>query len=149
MANSDEESTITNSGDAVWAGKQREVIQAYLQSQGCDHAGVSLEPRWFLSPYLAIWAIRSKANPDAVGWWAISGDVPTDYMTAAQDIRSAADVLAAFGRQWSQSAESMSRGEHVGIGKPENVRELAPLLRIRAGMLQKLSDQVRDEESEG
>ncbi|MEX0641425.1 MAG: DUF4826 family protein [Pirellulales bacterium] len=149
MADSDDTQLLTDSEDAAWASKQRAVVESYLQNQGCDHAGVSLEPRWFLSPYLAIWAVRSKSNSDVVGWWAVSGDVPTDYMTAARDIRSTADVLAAFASRWLHSAEAMSRGEHIGIGKPEYVRELGPLLRTRAEMLQELADRIRAEESEG
>src|SRR6187397_2702283 len=97
MSDSDEPPTITDAEDAAWAAEQRETVESYLRAQGCDHAGVSLEPRWYLSPYLAVWAVRSKANPDVVGWWAISGDVPTDYMTATRELRSTADVLAAFG----------------------------------------------------
>ena len=149
MADGDEVPAITDSEDAAWAADQRKVVEHYLKAQGCDHAGVSLEPRWYLSPYLAVWAVRSKANPDAVGWWAISGDVPTDYMTATGELRSTADVLAAFGAQWSKAAEAMSRGEDAGIGKRENIAELAPLLRTRAEMLQELSEQVRAEENEG
>jgi hypothetical protein len=149
MADGDEVPTITDREDAAWAADQRKVVESYLEAQGCEHAGVSLEPRWYLSPYLAVWAVRSKANPDAVGWWAISGDAPTDYMTATRELRNTADVLAAFGAQWSRAAEAMSRGEYAGIGERENIAELAPLLRMRAEMLQELSEQVRAEESEG
>lgn len=148
MADGDEIPTITDSEDAAWAADQHKLVEAYLEAQGCHHAGVSLEPRWYLSPHLAVWAVRSKANPGAVGWWAISGDVPTDYMTATRELRSTADVLAAFGAQWSRAAEAMSRGEYAGIGKPENIAELAPLLRTRAEILQELSEQVRAEEAE-
>jgi hypothetical protein len=74
---------------------------------------------------------------------------PTDYMTATRELRNTADVLAAFAAQWSGAAEAMSRGEYAGIGKPENVAELAPLLATRAMMLQELSEQVRAEEGEG
>jgi hypothetical protein len=147
MSDSDEIATIIDSAAAAWAALQRDAVEAYLQTQGCEHAGVSLEPRWYLSPYLALWAVRSKANPDLVGWWAISGDVPADYMTATRELRSTADVLAAFGAQWSRAAEAMSRGKYAGIGKPETVTELAPLLSTRARMLQELSEQVRREES--
>jgi hypothetical protein len=73
MADGDEAPTITDSEEAAWAKDQRTLVETYLQVQGCDHAGVSLEPRWYLSRYLAVWAVRSKANPDLVGWWAISG----------------------------------------------------------------------------
>jgi hypothetical protein len=149
MADGDEVPTITDSEDAPWATDQRKVVEAYLRTQSCDHAGISLEPRWYMSPYLAVWAVRSKANPDLIGWWAISGDVPTDYMTAARDLRSTADVLAAFAAQWSRASERMSCGEYAGIGKPENIAELAPLLTNRARMLQQLSEQVRAEEAEG
>ena len=149
MADGDEVPTITDSEDAAWAAEQRKLVEAYLQAQHCDHAGVSLEPRWYLSPYLAVWAVRSKANPDLVGWWAISGDVPTDYMTATGGFRSAADVLAAFGASWARAAEAMSRGEYAGFGKPHQTAELAPLLRTRATTLQELSERVRAEEGAG
>src|SRR5437764_5727586 len=56
---------------------------------------LSLEPRWFLSPYVAVWAVRSRANPDRVGWWAISGDLPTDYMTCGRE-QEAGDILIGF-----------------------------------------------------
>jgi hypothetical protein len=148
MADGDEKPTITDREDAAWAARQREVVEDYLQAQGCDHAGVSLEPRWYLSPYLAVWAVRSKANAQLVGWWAISGDVPTDYMTATRELRSTADVLAAFSAQWSQAAETMSKGQYAGFGKRENIAELAPLLRTRAEMLEKLSERVRAAEGE-
>src|SRR5689334_15897733 len=108
MADGDEIPTITDSEDAAWAAGQRKVVESYLRTQGCEHAGVSLEPRWYLSPYLAVWAVRSKARPDVVGWWAISGDVPTDYLTASHELRCTADVLAAFGAQWSRAAEAMA-----------------------------------------
>ena len=149
MADGDEIPTITDRDDAAWAADQRKVVEHYLQAQGCNHAGVSLEPRWYLLPYLALWAVRSKTNLDSVGWWAISGDVPTDYMTATPELRTIADVLAAFGAQWSRAAEAMSRGHYAGIGKRENIAELAPLLRTRAEMLQELSEEVRAEEDEG
>jgi hypothetical protein len=146
MADSDEDFTITDQEEAAWVAAQRKNVEAYLQDQGCDHAGVSLEPRWFLYPYLAVWAVRSKANPDLVGWWAISGDVPTDYLSAARELRSTADVVKAFGQQWLESAEAMSRGEYTGIGKPENVIELAPLLRTRASLLLELAEQIKTED---
>jgi hypothetical protein len=148
MADGDEVPTLTSAEDAAWAAEQRQVVEGYLRAQGCDHAGVSLEPRWHLSPYLAVWAVRSKANLDQVGWWAISGGVPTDYITASRGMRCAADVLAAFGEQWSRAAEAMARGEYAGIGRPEDAAELAPLLRSRAEMLRELSEQVRTEERE-
>src|SRR5438132_14084795 len=95
----DESPTIDDAEDAAWVGQQRQIVINYLTAQRCEHNGVSLEPRWFMSPYVAVWAVRSKANPDRIGWWAISGDLPTDYMTASGQ-RSTGDVLIAFANQW-------------------------------------------------
>ena len=53
----------------------------------------------------------------------------------------------AFGERWSQSAKAMSRGEYTGIGDPDNVAELAPLLRTRASMLQDFAEEIRSEEN--
>ncbi|MEM6393305.1 MAG: DUF4826 family protein [Planctomycetota bacterium] len=144
MSANEEDHTITDPKEAAWAVRQREVVESYLQEQGCEHAGVSLEPRWFLSPYLAVWAVRSKADPDFIGWWAISGDVPTDYLTATDNIQCVADVLSAFSYQWSEAAEKIRNGEYAGFGSPQNSDELEPLLIARAGLLQKFAAQLRE-----
>jgi hypothetical protein len=57
---SDEATTIFDPADVEWAASQREHVVEYLASQNVDHAGVSMESRWFLRPYVAIWAVRSK-----------------------------------------------------------------------------------------
>lgn len=147
MADSDDIPTITDLDVAAWVAEQRLVVERYLISQRCEHFGVSLEPMWYLWPHLALWAVRSKANPDLVGWWAISGDVPTDYLTATRELRCNADVLAAFAAVWFEAATTMARGEYAGIGKPDKVAELAPLLRTRAEILSELSEQLRLEDA--
>lgn len=147
MADSDEIPMIADCDDARWAAAQRRLVEGYLQSQGCDHAGVSIEPRWHLSPYLAVWAVRSKSNPGLVGWWAISGDVPTDYLPASRDLRSTADVLSAFSAVWSNATAAMSRGEYAGIGDPTKFAELAPLLKTRSETLRRLSESIRADEA--
>lgn len=134
---SDDIATISDPEDVAWTASQRELVAAYLVSQGLDHGGVSHEPRWFLPPYVAVWAIRSKANPDRVGWWAISGDLPTDYMTCSHE-HDPGDVLLAFSRLWKAAAERMAVGEipvGIMIGDPRHARELAPLLAKRAELL--------------
>jgi hypothetical protein len=135
---SDEQPTITDPEEAAWAAAQRERVVAYLASQQVDHAGLSLEPRWFLSPYVAVWAVRSKTNPDRIGWWAISGDLPTDYITCTSE-RDNAEVLLSFSRQWKAAAAHMSPGTQMPgyrIGSPGREKELAPLLLSRAEVLE-------------
>jgi hypothetical protein len=134
---SDDIRTIEDPDDAAWVAAQRDVIVAYLAHQHVEHCGVSHEPRWFLSPYVAIWAIRSRANPERVGWWAISGDLPTDYMTCGQE-HDSGDVLIAFSKQWKAAAELMAGGkqlEEYVIGDPAQAEKLAPRLAARAELL--------------
>src|SRR5688572_11663462 len=110
LMDSDDTSTITNPQDAAWIALQREVVTRYLTTQGVEHGGLSLDPRWFVSPYVALWAVRSKSNPDLVGWWAISGDLPTDYMTRGGE-QDAGDILIGFATRWREAAMRMAIGE--------------------------------------
>lgn len=142
---SDEEPTITDPAEAAWAASQRLRVVDYLAAERCDHAGVSLEPRWFLSPYLAIWAVRSKLNPGRIGWWAISGDVPTDYISCTKE-RDNVDVLLSFSRVWKSTADYMAKGlwaPNHQIGPPGRQKELAPLLRSRAELLEEYASDIK------
>jgi hypothetical protein len=143
----DDTSTIEDPHDAEWIAGQRQVVVDYLVSQRLQHGGVSLEPRWFMSPYLALWAIRSRANPDRVGWWAISGDVPTDYIMCG-DEQDPGDVLTEFSKLWKMAAKKMAVGEQldnciIGGGNPARAKEIAPLLLRRAEMLQELAAGIK------
>jgi hypothetical protein len=147
--NCDEVSTIEDSADAAWVKAQRERVTQYLAREGAKRSGVSLEPRWFVSPYVAVWAIRSRANPDVVGWWAISGDLPTDYMTCG-DERNAGDILIAFATRWREAAKLMALGqqpEDFSIGGPEHAKELASLLAARAELLHSIGMELRSGDS--
>ncbi|HSZ59350.1 MAG TPA: DUF4826 family protein [Tepidisphaeraceae bacterium] len=147
---SDEEPTISDPAEATWVAAERQQVITYLSSQGVKDAGISLEPRWFLSPYVAIWAVRSKANPDRIGWWAISGDLPTDYLTC-KDEQDDADVLLAFARQWKAAAAVMANGAQLPnylIGPPGRERELAPLLLSRAEFLEDFAKDMKEGDSE-
>lgn len=142
---SDEEPTIDDPDEAAWAGAQRERVVEYLASQHVDHAGVSYEPRWFLAPYVALWAVCSKANPDASGWWAISSDLPTDYIKCNHE-RDDADVLLSFSRQWKEAAAQMSVGKQVPgyrVGPAGGEKELAPLLLSRAEFLEDFANDMK------
>jgi hypothetical protein len=144
---SDDVSTMEDREEAAWATAQREIVKRYLAKEGVKHRGVSPEPEWFVAPYVAVWAIRSWANPDVVGWWAISGDLPTDYMTR-QDEQSAGEVLIAFATRWREAAKLMAQGlqpEDFSIGGPELAKELAPLLAERAEVLYEYGAEMDDD----
>lgn len=148
MAETDEQSSIEDPTDAAWLGSQRQLVTEYLGSQRCEHGGVSSEPRWFMSPYVGIWAVRSRTHPDRVGWWAISGDLPTDYMSATGQ-RSSGDVLIAFADHWEAAAEAMRAGRQLpgfSIGNPSHAVQLAPLLDSRADLIREFGEQLNESE---
>ena len=123
--------------EAQWLSERREEISGYLKHEGVMHGGVDAEPAWHVAPYASVWAIRSLAAPASVGWWAISGDMPNDYVSAskAQSPREAVQFIASL---WKEAAGYMSRGEQhptFVIGAGDRNEELGPLLASRAGLL--------------
>ncbi len=130
--------------EARWLAQQRGNVQRYLETQGVRHLGVNFDCAWFVAPYVSVWTVRSLATPGSVGWWAISGDLPTDYLSGG-DATDARSALVAFARRWQEVAERMRRGEDhpdMSVGAPENRTELGDLLSRRAEVIQ---DWVRDD----
>jgi hypothetical protein len=128
--------------EAQWLTEQRENVQRYLQREEVRHQGVALQPDWFVAPYVSVWRVESKARPGAVGWWAVSGDLPTDYLSS-HDATDARSALAAFAVRWREVSACMLRGqEHrdVRIGERGNRRELGELLGRRAQIFQEWAD---------
>jgi hypothetical protein len=121
-----------------WLAQQRGNVQRYLETQGVRHRGVDFDCAWFVAPYVSVWTVRSAAAPGSVGWWAISGDLPTDYLSGG-DATDARSALAAFARRWREVSERMLRGEDhptISVGNPENRTEMGELLRRRAQVIQ-------------
>jgi Domain of unknown function (DUF4826) len=126
----------------AWVADQRNTVLAYLQREGLHHPHVGDWPAWHLRPYLAVWAIESLVAPGRVGWWAISGDVPTDYVSFT-DAEHPREVLRHFARQWAEVSSSMLRGqEHPDtvIGTPDQWPELGDLLKRRSALLRRFAD---------
>jgi hypothetical protein len=126
----------------AWVAEQRGVVLAYLQREGVQHREVGEWPAWHLLPYLAVWAIESFAAPGRVGWWAISGDAPTDYVSFA-DADHPREVMRHFARQWAEVSSFMLRGEphpDTTIGTPDQWPELGDLLHRRAELLRRYAD---------
>jgi hypothetical protein len=128
--------------EARWLTEQRESVERYLQREEVRHRGVASQPEWFVAPYVSVWRIESKKKPGAIGWWAVSGDLPTDYLTG-RDAVDARSALGAFAARWREAAACMLRGEEpadVTIGDREGRRELGDLLRRRAKIFQEWAD---------
>jgi len=123
--------------DEQWVLEQREVALAYLQKHGVDHLGVGDWPAFHVSPYVAVWAVQSKASPGQIGWWVISGDCPTDYISGA-GLTNPRLAMQAFARQWNSMSSHMKQGNNppdIRIGTDQNRMELGELLEKRAAAL--------------
>ena len=124
--------------EARWLAQQRGNVERYLETESVRHGGVDADCSWYVAPYISVWIVRSLARLGSVGWWAISGDLPTDYLRGG-DATDARSALRAFARRWREVAEYMRRGEDhpdMSVGNPENMTELGELLRRRAEIIQ-------------
>ena len=113
-----------------------------MQHQGVDHLGVGEYPAFHVYPYLALWAVQSRSSPGWIGWWAITGDVPADYISS-HECRHPREALRAFARHWREVSARMLRGEpHPAyrIGTSDDWPALGDLLGRRAEILQRYAD---------
>jgi hypothetical protein len=123
--------------EKLWCDERRVEVIAYLRREDVDHGRVGEWPAWHVAPYVSIWAIESKKRLECVDWWVICGDLPTDYVSAAQ-IKHPREAVRAIAEKWFRQAQLMARGESSGdirIGRREDWKALAPLLNSRASML--------------
>jgi hypothetical protein len=135
-----------------WINDQKKCVLDFLREEGASHGGVPDEPDYCVAPHVAVWRVFNPNNVNSIGFWVISGDLPTDYVSSddAHDVR---EVLGHFGRLWKEVAEYMTAGKKhptVTIGPPEKWQELAPLLEERAEILCSLAenDECWEEEDE-
>lgn len=127
--------------EAQWIKEQHARVVAYLEDEDIERGELPEEPEWCLAPYIALWAVKSAHDPNAIGGWIISGDLPTDYLSSAiaADARSA---MRAFGAIWLDVADHMLRGQphpDVRLGTPDRWPMLGELLQRRAKLLWELT----------
>lgn len=123
-----------------WCDEQQKIVADYLRSQKFKHGQIGEWPAWHLFPYVSIWAIKSLKRPERIGWWAICGDLPTDYIYVAdvdppQHPRKAMRV---FADNWLKVVQAWREGreiENTRIGDSSSHGELGPLLESRATLL--------------
>lgn len=123
--------------EAQWLVEQRGNVQRYLVGQGVQHPDVDVDAAWFIAPYVSLWTVSSLAKPPAVGWWAISGDLPTDYLSG-NDATGPRSALDAFSKRWREVATYMIRGEvhpTIKVGSRQNDPQLGDLLMRRAQII--------------
>jgi hypothetical protein len=128
--------------EELWCAERRQEVTEYLSSQGLRHGEVGVWPAWHIIPYVSIWAIESLLVPGDVGWWAICGDLPPDYLSAA-NLKHPRKAMLAFADTWREVAACMFKGVahgHTSIGPPERRSDLASLLESRADALRRFAE---------
>lgn len=138
--------------EAQWCAERRQEVADYLRREGLAHGQVGEWPAWHVRPYVSVWAIESLSRPGAVGWWAISGDLPNDYVSSS-NAKSPREAVQAIASLWREAAEYMARGEKhptFQIGSGQQDEKLAPMLASRAELLLEWIDDPKAwEEAEG
>jgi hypothetical protein len=125
-----------------WCAEQRTQVEDYLEVQKIDHGEVGEWPAWHAAPYVAVWAIESKINPGWIGWWAISGDLPTDYISA-ETVKHPREAIRSFAVVWAEVSGYMLRGEShpsIKIGCPDDWPMLGDLLKRRSELLAQFAE---------
>ena len=132
--------------EEAWCAERRAQVADYLRKQGVKRGRIGEWPAWHLAPNVSVWAIESTDTRGAVGWWAICGDLPTDYVSG-RGTRDPREAVRAFASRWREASALMHRGEphpELVLGStPEERKPLARLLEARAMLLARM---VEDEE---
>jgi hypothetical protein len=128
-----------------WCALQRKVVTDYVHAQNVKHGRIGEWPAWHVAPYASIWAIESHARPEWIGWWVISGDLPTDYISSAdvEPPQHPRKAIRIFARNWLELVKAWKDGreiENFRIGGPGMHDELGPLLEARATLLVQWAD---------
>lgn len=122
--------------DPAWCAEQRVHVHEYLQRERVPHGELPELPAWGVSPYVAVWEVPGSVS-GARSFWAISGDLPTDFLSAdtLPDPRSAVRAIA---ERWELVARYMTEGKQhptISIASHMEQGHLADLLAKRAQML--------------
>lgn len=132
----------TSREEEAWIAAERRKTLDFLAHEKCRHGGISEWPAFHVFPDLALWAVQSIRHSGRIGWWAISGDVPTDYMSSEQGDHPR-DALRHFSALWADVADHLRRGKPhptIEFGTPDQWPELAEGLQIRADALAAYAD---------
>jgi hypothetical protein len=125
------------SDEELWCAERRAPIAECLREQRVAYRSVGERPAWHIAPCVSVWAVESCQSPGNLGLWAICGDLPSDYVSAA-DIKHPRGAVRAVSRQWLEACVYLERGEQppdTSIGNPQEAQTLHPLLRARAELL--------------
>ena len=95
-----------------WCVEVRGHVEKYLSEQQVEHGRIAEEPTWSAAPYAALWAVESRARPETVGAWVISGDLPMD-LVASDDHEHPRDAMHAIADRWLGYVADSRAGKQV------------------------------------
>jgi hypothetical protein len=124
---------MTETEEEAWCADQRAAAAAYVAIQLEEHGAVGDWPAWHIVSHVAVWAVESVKAPGWVGWWVITGDLPSDYCSAA-GCRHPRLAIRRIAESWRASLQGTRPGDAT-IGETGLPADLAPLLTARADML--------------
>ena len=119
-----------------WVTGERRRVKAYLEGQGIVSPNVEW-PAFDVPPHFAIWAVESQRVPGKVGWWAFSGDCPTDYVSEDGNChpRNALKLLLERWRAYVPPLKAGTQPAGVRFGDGASPEALGELLESRVGVL--------------
>ena len=124
-----------------WVAEERIKVINYLESEGIESPNVGEWPAYEVAPYFCIWAIESKKAEGYVGWWAFSGDCPTDYVSEKGKSHPR-EALKDLLENWKTNIPYLKNGEqppNAKLGDGSNLIELGELLEKRVSLLEQLA----------
>jgi hypothetical protein len=122
---------------AAWFAECRERLLKSLATEGLAHGDISEEPHSYASGFASIWEVPHPYLPNTAGWWAINGDLPTNYLPVSE-ARDPRAFLRAIAPVWRATAYVLERGDQppeFAPVPPEDRAHVAALLHRRADIL--------------
>jgi hypothetical protein len=120
----------------AWAAQERGLVNAYLEREGIASPNVEW-PAFDVAPHFAIWAVESKLAPGSVGWWAFSGDCPTDHVSddGHSHPRNALRLLLEKWRAYVPALKAGQQPRGVSFGDGADLALLGTSLERRISLL--------------
>ena len=128
-----------------WCVDLRAHVEAYLQDEKYEHGRIAEQPTWAIAPFVALWAIESKDQPEAVGAWVISGDVPMDLVVADQH-EHPRDAMHAVADRWLGYAEDARAGRPITALEVRGVGDGQDVAKMLASRAETLHEWAADDE---
>lgn len=123
---------MTDAETQEWVRLQFQRANLHLAEQGIIMESVAVAESRYLPPLIAVWKIHGL-NKNVV--WAISGDVPVDYLPVAV-AADAREAIKHFSYRWQMKAQQIMDN---GISDQTSA-DYVQLLVGRANMLYDLSE---------